>query len=174
MKDRNIACIDYDSGRIDWIQYIAGIFFSWLIYDINEDRKNEIIISTRSPANGININGMSDSNAYILCYNLKGQLLWKIVEPKIFININVFMNNSDELFGLVSDSFFRSYGKLFKINPQNGKIIKSVKINSGCNYGYAVADLNNDNKDEIIEAINLSIEAYIDMKNIYHKILERL
>ena len=31
-----------------------------------------------------------------------------------------------------------------------------------------------DNEDEIIEAINLSIEAYIDMKNIYHKILERL
>ncbi len=31
-----------------------------------------------------------------------------------------------------------------------------------------------DNEDEIIEAINLSLEAYIDMKNIYHKILERL
>ena len=31
-----------------------------------------------------------------------------------------------------------------------------------------------DNEDEIIEAINLSIEAYIDMKNIYHKMLERL
>ena len=31
-----------------------------------------------------------------------------------------------------------------------------------------------DNEDEIIEAINLSIEAYVDMKNIYYKILERL
>jgi len=31
-----------------------------------------------------------------------------------------------------------------------------------------------DNEDEIIEAINLSIEAYSDMKNIYRKILERL
>ena len=31
-----------------------------------------------------------------------------------------------------------------------------------------------ENEDEIIEAIYLSIEAYIDMKNIYHKILERL
>ena len=31
-----------------------------------------------------------------------------------------------------------------------------------------------DNEDEIIEAINLSIEAYIDMKNIYEKMLERL
>ncbi len=30
-----------------------------------------------------------------------------------------------------------------------------------------------DNEDEIIEAINLSIEAYIDMKNIYHQMLER-
>lgn len=31
-----------------------------------------------------------------------------------------------------------------------------------------------DNEDEIIEAINLSIEAYIDMKDIYEKMLERL
>ena len=31
-----------------------------------------------------------------------------------------------------------------------------------------------DNEDEIIEAINLSIEAYIDMKNIYYTMLERL
>jgi len=31
-----------------------------------------------------------------------------------------------------------------------------------------------DNEDEIIEAINLSIEAYSDMKRIYNKILERL
>ena len=31
-----------------------------------------------------------------------------------------------------------------------------------------------DNEDEIIEAINLSIEAYVDMKNIYHTMLERL
>lgn len=31
-----------------------------------------------------------------------------------------------------------------------------------------------DNEDEIIEAINLSIDAYIDMKNIYHTMLERL
>ena len=31
-----------------------------------------------------------------------------------------------------------------------------------------------DNEDEIIEAINLSIEAYIDMKKIYHQMLERL
>jgi uncharacterized FlgJ-related protein len=31
-----------------------------------------------------------------------------------------------------------------------------------------------ENEDEIIEAINLSIEAYSDMKNIYRKILERL
>ena len=30
-----------------------------------------------------------------------------------------------------------------------------------------------DNEDEIIEAINLSIEAYIDMKNIYNQMLER-
>ena len=31
-----------------------------------------------------------------------------------------------------------------------------------------------DNEDEIIEAINLSIDAYIDMKNIYKKMIERL
>ena len=31
-----------------------------------------------------------------------------------------------------------------------------------------------DNEDEIIEAINLSIEAYIDIKDIYEKMLERL
>ncbi len=31
-----------------------------------------------------------------------------------------------------------------------------------------------DNEDEIIEAINLSIEAYVDMKHIYSMILKRL
>ena len=31
-----------------------------------------------------------------------------------------------------------------------------------------------DNEDEIIEAINISIDAYTDMKNIYHKMLDRL
>jgi hypothetical protein len=31
-----------------------------------------------------------------------------------------------------------------------------------------------DNEDEIIEAINLSIEAYIDMKKIYHQMIERI
>ena len=31
-----------------------------------------------------------------------------------------------------------------------------------------------DNEDEIIEAINLSIEAYVDMKEIYYAMLERL
>ncbi len=31
-----------------------------------------------------------------------------------------------------------------------------------------------DNKDEIIEAINASIEAYLDMKKVYHTMLERL
>lgn len=31
-----------------------------------------------------------------------------------------------------------------------------------------------DNEDEIIEAINLSIDAYLNMKKIYEKMLERL
>jgi len=31
-----------------------------------------------------------------------------------------------------------------------------------------------DNEDEIIEAINISIDAYTDMKNIYHQMLDRL
>jgi len=75
--ERGLAAVDIRHGKLLW-KFVCGsrILFS-AATDMDGDGHLELFLNSKSPQNGLKINGIDDSTPYFLVLNEKGQLIKK-------------------------------------------------------------------------------------------------
>ncbi len=75
---RGIVAYDYNSGKILWEFYSGPPFTSYHITDLNGDGKKEIVLGSFACNNGAEVNGMKDSESWVIVLNSDGKKLWSM------------------------------------------------------------------------------------------------
>lgn len=74
---RGIICFDAASGERLWAYPCGATFTGIEIEDLDGHRGKEIILSTGSPNNGAEANGISDAHSYVIVLDSSGKKLWE-------------------------------------------------------------------------------------------------
>jgi len=74
---RGIYVFDYPSGKIKWSFPLAGNPQNLVIEDANRDGFKEVYFRTWCCANGAEVEGRTDGEAYIFCLDHLGHVIWK-------------------------------------------------------------------------------------------------
>ena len=86
---RGLLAADLERGVTLW-EHRLGAFANWpVVFDINEDGLEEIIIGTYSPTNVVSGGGTTDYGcSYVLCLDAFGNELWRYRFPGWYIGVS--------------------------------------------------------------------------------------
>ena len=157
LEPRSIIAFDGKTGKILWKFPTAGIPYLPLCFDVDNDKKMEIIFGTWAPGNGNVSNNMTDSLSYLICLNNKGEIIWKNEMGGIRTATKYCVNdidNDDEAEIICTFAAGDKKGKPIKfglkiLNAGTGKTEKRILLNFEFWQPF-IADLDRDNESEII------------------------
>jgi outer membrane protein assembly factor BamB len=74
---RGVACFDPESGKWLWSYYSGTVIENAEFYDLDNNGKKEIILTSFASNDGIERNGTSDSDSYVIVLDSSGKERWK-------------------------------------------------------------------------------------------------
>jgi hypothetical protein len=151
---RGLMAIDLGDGSVLWERRLGAIPGRAAIADLNGDGVNEIVVPTGSPHNGVSGGGTTDYMCnYILCLDTTGSELWRSRRVGPFLNAqlsvaDVVGDSCLEVICYHSSSQMQDWGCLAVLSC-NGDVL-SMREDLGGLRGLVLADVDQDNRDEII------------------------
>lgn len=73
---RGVMALDIHKGRLLWKFLMGASVMDLRLLDVDADGQQEIIVSARSPHNGVSVNGLDDDHSYLICLDLMGKPRW--------------------------------------------------------------------------------------------------
>uniref|UniRef100_A0A7C6AFJ3 histidine kinase n=1 Tax=candidate division WOR-3 bacterium TaxID=2052148 RepID=A0A7C6AFJ3_UNCW3 len=156
MMPRGVMAYDLKHNCELWHFWIGGSPRNLYVVDINNDGKEEIIMSTTAVSNGSVVNGFGDNKSYVIVFDKKGGILWHKEIGGVFSDalcwIGSLENKNEIELVLVECEGTGNKSEPNQILILEGKDGETKKfIRSGEKYcGMAVCDIDRDEKKEII------------------------
>ncbi|MBN1153971.1 hypothetical protein JXB12_03540 [candidate division KSB1 bacterium] len=75
--ERGLMAVEPRTGQIAWEYLIGPQVVNPIIFDYNNDGKQEILFGSYAPKNGAEFNGTRDDKSYLFMLDNEGRLLWK-------------------------------------------------------------------------------------------------
>ena len=75
--ERGLMAVEQRTGRIVWKYLIGPQVINPIIFDSNNDGKQEILFGSYAPDNGAAYDGTTDDTSYLFMLDNEGRLLWK-------------------------------------------------------------------------------------------------
>lgn len=136
--ERGLAAVDIRHGKLLW-KFICGsrILFSEA-NDMDGDGHLELFLHSKSPQNGLKINGIEDSTPYFLVLNEQGKLIKKqpIPLPGGIVKVHLFDIDKDgkkEIVRVIYGSFVhaQSHSCLQILNWPGNDILNEIELPGG-------------------------------------------
>jgi signal transduction histidine kinase len=75
-QPRGVIAFDLESGRTLWEHRIGAQPSQVLVSDITGDGREEVLVATHAPDNGVVVNGIDDSHTHVLAVDADGRRIW--------------------------------------------------------------------------------------------------
>lgn len=170
LKPRGIYVYDYASGKLLWNFNYGPMGWVNCVHDIDGDGKKEIFVGTFAPHNGNAENGTTDFESFVFAFKSDGKILWikKIGTDAAFCSLTDLDGDGNlELivFRNQGAPWYPGLNQIIILDPKTGETRKTYTGPSDKIWkGWAIADLNNDGKNEIISANHDGVLRILDYK----------
>jgi hypothetical protein len=153
---RGLLAVDLERGVTLW-EHRLGAYVNWpVVFDINEDGLEEIIIGTYSPTNVVSGGGTTDYGcSYVLCFDAFGNELWRYRFPGWYISVSpaisdVVGGSEVEVVAVLGSGADRSreVGQIVVLSG-TGDVLSRSSCHGGTR-GLVVGDFVGDGKCEIV------------------------
>ena len=158
---RGLYAFDYGTGEPIWKYQTGALIHSVDVADINDDGKNEYLLSTvcvRNLDSAVVINGTNDWQAYFIIVDSQGNEIFKedlgdIQGARSVLLLGNIDHDDATDYIVIYDVAERISGednsKIFQYDPVTNKLIKKIEIARSF-YAMALTDLNHDGADELL------------------------
>ena len=153
---RGILCLEYESKEIEWFYPTAPDPIPQVLADIDNDGKEEILLGSNAPCNGvIGMNDTDDCHAYIFAINLRGEELWikEIGEGFKRVRLGVADLENDGKKEIICTAYCAedNWGQLFILDSR-GDIIREETFDYSLGWG-GIVDFDKNGTKEILVMI---------------------
>jgi signal transduction histidine kinase len=75
-QPRGVIAFDLESSQVAWEYRIGAQPHQVLVSDVDGDGRDEVLVATYAPDNGVSVNGVDDSHIHVLALSSEGRRLW--------------------------------------------------------------------------------------------------
>jgi signal transduction histidine kinase len=156
LKPRGIYAYDFHNQKILWFFPMAVLPITAKLADLNNDGKQEIVVSTYAPGNGAVVNGFDDNQGMLFVLSKDGKLLWQKEMGRFGSDAraevaDVDMDGKPEVVAYCSSCITSDTlpGQVFILDGATGAVKRYLEIKAKFR-GIKVCDLNRDRKPKIL------------------------
>ena len=158
---RGVYAFDYPSGEPLWHFPLAGSAINLSFVDADGDGRPEIFFKTYACANGAEVDGRSDTSAYVICLDYTGKAVWlhplgdrfDMATGDVLVCDCDNDNSLDVYFTVLirTEDYDRQIRVLEKHRAIDNKFIRQKSFDAGSRFSDVVSfDLNGDGLRELI------------------------
>lgn len=156
LHPRVLFAYDIESKKELWSFPMGAFPRQTHLADINDDGREEIIVSTTAVNNGCDVNGFTDGESYVMALDRAGRLLWSRQIGGVFSDVLSWVGDIQgagrvDVVAVECEGPARIEGpnRIVILDAASGAVRKYIR--SGERYiGMCVADINRDERYEVI------------------------